>query len=347
MTQSNEPAAHTADGLGVQRYSPKILRSISTVLLFGLIVPMLFGQQTLPSGLSASQATQLANLMCRQLPNLTSAHDAVVVLPSPKDLSIKKESQESFLWDDVYDTLVKLGAYSVPCLVAHLTDTRWMPDPRMEPLLGTPVVGDVAYMVLMDKGVLDLLPILAHKNPKNMRMDDWFIWPNIGNHRLQLQNAVRAWLLKHPQCCGVPQSVNDTKPPNPISRMSTSQLAQAQARFTHLRPGMTMAQVLEAAGKPDDVDSSDESDRKSEGSNLLGIGAPDRNENSAYIYFVERWTKEIGRRDPLRDRYIILFFSATGVMTRMFSNVAEIPPLFPRSQSAWYQVMWGATRQKK
>jgi hypothetical protein len=105
------------------------LRSIAALLLFSYGMPMLFGQQPLPSGLNASQATQLANLMCRQLPNLTSARDAVIGPPPPKDLSIKKEPQERVVWDDVYDALVELGGYSVPCLVDRLTDARWMPDP--------------------------------------------------------------------------------------------------------------------------------------------------------------------------------------------------------------------------
>jgi len=345
--QDDSPAAHTADGSGLQRYTRHILCSIAAALLFSDGVPMLFGQQTLPSGLTANQATELANLMCRQLPNLTSVRDAIVTLPSPNNPSIKKGPKERFVWDDVYDTLVELGAYSVPCLVDRLTDTQWTPDPRMEPLLGVPVVGDVAYMVLTDKGVPDLLPTLAHKDCKKMTMDDWFVWPTMGDNRLQLQNAVRAWWLKHPQCCGVPQGVDGERSSNPIFRMSTSQLAQAQTRFAHLRPGMTVAQVLNDVGKPHGVDSSDESDRKSADIHLLGFCSPDRHENRACIYFVERWTKDIQRRDPLRDRYVILFFSATGAMTRMFSNVAEIPPSFPASQSAWYGVMWGATDGKK
>jgi hypothetical protein len=50
---------------------------------------------------------------------------------------------------------------------------------------------------------------------------------------------------------------------------------------------------------------------------------------------------------PLRDRYAILHFSATGAVIRMFSNVAEIPPLFPPSQSTCYGVAWGAKGGKK
>ena len=54
---------------------------------------------------------------------------------------------------------------------------------------------------------------------------------------------------------------------------------------------------------------------------LLGDCARDHNETLAYIYFTERWTDAIAQRDPLRDRYIIVFFSAEDKLTRMFSNV--------------------------
>jgi hypothetical protein len=75
---------------------------------------------------------------------------------------------------------------------------------------------------------------------------------------------------------------------------------------------------------------------------LLGICSGDHNENLAYIYFVERWTEEIGRRDPLHDRYVIVYFSAEGKFTRMFSNIADIPPVFPQSAASWQRLLWGA-----
>jgi hypothetical protein len=67
----------------------------------------------------------------------------------------------------------------------------------------------------------------------------------------------------------------------------------------------------------------------------------------AYIFFAERWTDDISRRDPLRDQYVILFFSAEGKFTRMFSNIADIPPIFPRSEASWHRLMWGEPKLKK
>jgi hypothetical protein len=74
---------------------------------------------------------------------------------------------------------------------------------------------------------------------------------------------------------------------------------------------------------------------------LLGFCAGDHNEKLAYIYFTERWTDEIARRNPLRDRYVIIFFSAEGKLTRIFSNVPGIDPVFPATEHSWERLMWG------
>ena len=162
-----------------------------------------------------------------------------------------------------------MGPYSLPCLTDRLLDTRWMPDPRSEPLLGIPVVGDVAYMILMDKGVHDVMPTLTHKKAEDLRMDDYFNWPSVGNHRQQLQNAVRVWLDRNPGCCGTPPALRATAPSRMKFRMSAAHLAKARTRFSRLRPGMSPAQVQNIAGKPDAIDqgledgSSDVDDRPS------------------------------------------------------------------------------------
>ncbi len=51
-----------------------------------------------------------------------------------------------------------------------------------------------------------------------------------------------------------------------------------------------------------------------------------------------RQFRDIGLRNPLRDRYVIVYFNADGRFTRMFSNVAQIPPIYPKGRdpgSAW------------
>jgi hypothetical protein len=320
-------------------------------LLLGLaLTATVFALQAIQEPLAPKQATELAELMCRQLPNVETILENTIVLPAASKAVAPVENP--YVMDDVYDTLTSLGPYSVPCLVDRLTDARFMPDPRSEPLEGSPVVGDVAYMILMDKGVQDVLPELTHKKSKELLMHDYFTWPSVGDHRLRLQSAVRAWLLKHPNCCGTPPVLRKVSPSGVKFRMSATDLAKAHGRFSLLRPGMSPEQVLRIAGKPDAIEpgylgAKDSSPSGSEYINLIGACAGDHNENLAYIYFTERWAEHIGWRDPLRDRYVILYFSAQGKFMHMFSNVADISPIFPSTAAVWQRLMWGEPLKKE
>jgi hypothetical protein len=323
-------------------------RILFRVLLLLALASTMSGQQVVPGALNGDQATKLAELMCRQLPNVATILE-IIQTQATNNVGPAKDPPVT---DDVYDTLVWLGPYSLPCLVDRLADTRWMPDPRSEPLLGAPVVGDVAYMILADKGVQDVLPELTHKKPNELRMDDYFLWPSIGNHRLRLQTAVRGWLLKHSNCCAAPPIIWASNLSAPKLRMSAIALTRARTRFSQLHPGMSPAQVLRIAGKPDGIDRGNDTPGErpqspSERLGLLGFCAGDHNENLAYIYFIERWTDKVVQRDPLRDRYLILFFSREGKFTRMFSNVAVIPPIFPSTEATWQRLMWGEPVKKK
>jgi hypothetical protein len=287
--------------------------------------------------IGAAEAKSLAELMCRQLPNIGTILENTVQISSTVPSA---PPQEATVTDDVGDALLQLGPYSINCLTVKLLDARWMPDPRSEPLLGTPVVGDVAYMILGDKGVPDFLPQLAHKKPNDLRMDDYFIWPSIADHRKRLHDAVREWIVKHPNCCGTLPILRPTAPTTVNFRMSKSDIEKARSKFSLLRVGMTPRQVLKIAGKPDAIDPGNDDNPDHWHTDLLGICANDHNERLAYIYFTERWTDEIARRNPLRDRYVIVFFSGEGKLTRMFSNVAAIAPILPpNSYRIWLRLI--------
>jgi hypothetical protein len=118
-----------------------------------------------------------------------------------------------------------------------------------------------------------------------------------------------------------------------------------QTRLSLLRPGMGPAEVLKIEGEPDAIDSGGDAPNHYD-VNLLGFCANDHNENLAYIYFTERRADKIARRDPQRDRYVILFFSAEGKFTRMFSNAADIPAIFPPTEALWQRLMWGSPSRK-
>jgi hypothetical protein len=325
--------------------SIRIPRAIFLLLFCLLLATTTPAQQTSPRPeLDPTEATKLAELMCRQLPNVGTILE-VVRIQTPNGPAPAAPSHEPMVIDDVYDALVRLGPYSLPCLTDRLLDTRWMPDPRSEPLLGAPLVGDVAYMILMDKGVQDILPTLGHQPPDMPGMLYYLWWPSVGNHRQRLQTAIRAWVLKHPHCCGGPPMMRPTAPSRVQLRMSTTALAKARVGFSRLRPGVSPAEVLKITGKPDAIDPGGDSPDHFRVS-LLGFCANDHNEHLAYIYFTERWTDDVARRDPLRDRYVIVFFSAEGKMTRMFSNVAGIPPIFPQNKTVWERLMWGPPPKK-
>lgn len=321
---------------------------ITGLLFLALFLSQSLSAQPIPrANLSPTEAKNLAELMCRQLPNVGSMLETQIKV---SETAPAIPPQEPIVTDDVYDALVQLGPYSLNCLTNRLLDTRWMPDPRSEPLLGSPVVGDVAYMILFEKGVPDFLPRLTHKKASELRMDDYFLWPSVGDHRKQLQNTVRAWLVKHPDCCGTVPTLRSTAPSQLKARMSKADLEEARTKFARLRLGMSPAEVLNINGRPDAIDrGADDGEHNADHwhTYLLGDSANDHNENLAYIYFSERWANEIGRRDPLRDRYVIVFFSAEKKLTRVFSNIADIPPIFPQNAASWHRLMWGEPNKKK
>jgi hypothetical protein len=317
----------------------RIIRFLLVVLVWLAPAGTICAQQTTPDGLEANQATKLAEMMCRQLPNVQS------VFEGPMKEAPGEMSDTPFLQDDVHDALLRLGQYSLPCLVGELTDVRWMPDPRQEAMMGPPLVGDVAYLILLDMGVPDILPTLGDQPPEMPGMMFYTWWPSVGKNRLKLQAAVHAWVQSHPDCCAPPHTSRQAGLSRPKFRMTEADLKKARARFSRLRPGMSPEEVLKIAGKPDAMDPSngtrgDSSPERSEGNNLLGYCALNHNEQLAYIYFTERWTDGVARRDPLRDRYVILLFSGKNRFTRMFSNIAEIPPIFPHSRRVWMKLMW-------
>lgn len=227
------------------------------LVLFLLTVTRLCAQPAPRPKLNARQAKDIAELMCLQLPNVGTILESFQI-ETPGG-STARPPEEPILNDDVYDALLQLGPYSANCLAEKLLDSRWMPDPRSEPLLGAPLVGDVAYMILGNKGVPDMLPQLARKQPNELTMDEYFTWPSVGDHRSRLQNAVRGWIKKHPNCCGAIPVVRSTEPATWKFRMSPVNLQKARMKLSRLRLGMSPEQVLKITGTPDAIDRGDAS----------------------------------------------------------------------------------------
>jgi hypothetical protein len=71
----------------------------------------------------------------------------------------------------------------------------------------------------------------------------------------------------------------------------------------------------------------------------------DREETSALVFSVRRWSAlsdaDFGKRDFLHDQYVIVFFTKQGKLARIFSNVPQIPPMYPGSRQLWMTLMFG------
>jgi len=266
-------------------------------------------------GLNAREARDLAELMCQQLPNAAA-------FPMKSFLS----------GDDVHDTLVLLSGFAQPCLVNHLADSTWMPDSRSEPLADFHA-GDAALWILSDAG-LDwdgvITPLLDPKKAKSIGVFEYFDWVNKRDHRKVVQQTVKLWLQQHPNCCGSERDFGDTEIA-PVYKITPQRFAELQQAWTKLQPGMDESLARQILGAPDAV---------ADPEHLDGIMDLNRFEKSAEFYLVENRTGKDGkfafrRRDPLRDRYVIVFYSGNGKFVRAFSNVPELPPIYPPSEKRW------------
>lgn len=281
--------------------------------------------QGTPSGSLPSQAsTDLAELMCRQLPN-------VAALPAKGNL----------IGDDVHDSLVTLGKYSLPCLIDHLADEVWMPDPRQEPLTGDFRAGDAAFFTLADKGVdfSFVWPMLDEKEYEAVGIYAYFSWVNKANHRAMVQQHTHQWVSTHPNCCN-----GDSSPPanpghGPRFQLGPEKVSELRHRMSRVWPGMDERAARNILGMPDfEVDGLDEA--------IDSIIDLNREEKSALVYWVKRWSNgsggdEFRQRDFLRDKYVIVYFTTQAKLGRIFSNTPQIPAMYPRTRQLWMTLMWG------
>lgn len=267
-------------------------------------------------GITVNEARKLAELMCRQLPNAAA-------FPMKSFLS----------GDDVHDTLVLLSGVARPCLVEHLADSTWMPDSRSEPMADFHA-GDAALWILTDAG-LDwdiVVPLLDQKEWQGVGVYEYFYWVNKGNHRKVVQQVVKRWLQEHPQCCGSEADFSDNGIERaPGNKITPQRFAELQLAWSKLKPGMDEKLARQLLG-PSDGEFNIEP--------MVGFMDYRSHEKSAAFYFVEtpdNPTRKLDfrERDPLRDRYVIVFFSFDGKLVRAFSNVPELPPLYPKTEKQW------------
>lgn len=285
-------------------------------------------RKSLLKGITVKDAKELAELMCRQLPNVS-------FFPMKSFMS----------GDDVHDTLVMLSGVAQPCLVDHITDSGYMPDSRSEPLADFRA-GDAALWILADAG-LDfdgaIVPLLNQKRWNGIGVYEYFQWVNQGNHRQLVQAAVKHWLQQHPQCCGSDADVSDAAETRASYRISPQRLAELQQALARLKPGMDEKLARQILGP---------ADAETDPGKMDGVADLNRYEKAAAFYFVQGKASSNGkpdfrRRNFFHDRYVIVFFSENGKFVRAFSNVPELPPVFPRSEKLWTGMIYASMAARK
>jgi hypothetical protein len=102
--------------------------------------------------------------------------------------------------DSAYNALMEAGRSAVPCLIAKITDTRKMHDPRQAPTFSDVRVGDVAYFVLVDIATLDfteLLPARVQQRYKAEGVYAYFRFVRQKRNRGFLQRRLNEWYRKN------------------------------------------------------------------------------------------------------------------------------------------------------
>jgi hypothetical protein len=98
--------------------------------------------------------------------------------------------------DAAYNTLIEAGESVIPCLIAKVTDTAKMRDPRKAPTYSDVRVGDVAYFVLLDIAKIDFVGMLPAKIQKKYKTEGvyaYFEFVERYQNRKWLQRKLNEW----------------------------------------------------------------------------------------------------------------------------------------------------------
>ncbi len=100
--------------------------------------------------------------------------------------------------DAAYNALIEAGESTLPCLIAKVTDTRKMRDPRQAPgYMGIETrVGDVAYFVLADIakiGFIEIFPSQVQERYKTEGVYAYFKFVQKKRNRQWLKRKLKEW----------------------------------------------------------------------------------------------------------------------------------------------------------
>ena len=123
-----------------------------------------------------------------------SARNLCDRVPEIKVLPFKDERVN----DAAYNAFIEAGESALPCLIAKVTDTRKMRDPRQAPgYAGIETrVGDVAYFVLVDVAKIDFIGIFPAKVRERYKTEGvyaYFEFVQRKRNRVWLQRKLNEW----------------------------------------------------------------------------------------------------------------------------------------------------------
>lgn len=98
--------------------------------------------------------------------------------------------------DAAYNALIEAGESALPCLIAKVTDTQLMRDPRQTFKYGGVTVGDVAYFVLVEIAKIDFVEMLPAKVQKSYKTEGvyaYFEFVEKAQNRKRLRRRLNEW----------------------------------------------------------------------------------------------------------------------------------------------------------
>jgi hypothetical protein len=98
--------------------------------------------------------------------------------------------------DAAYYSLIEAGESALPCLIAKVTDTRKMRDPRQSPRYDGTRVGDVAYFMLMRIAKFDFIEVFPAKVREKYKTEGiyaYFEFVQKKRSRVWLQRKLNGW----------------------------------------------------------------------------------------------------------------------------------------------------------
>jgi len=98
--------------------------------------------------------------------------------------------------DPAYNEMMNAGPRALPCLIAKVSDTTEMRDPRQSPAVSNFKVGDLAYIMFVNIAKLDFVALLPPEVQHAYAKDGvyaYFAFVEKPENRVILQDRMTKW----------------------------------------------------------------------------------------------------------------------------------------------------------